>query len=91
VSESVASSEIHLDLMDALRKINSYSANIARAMLALEERPPAPPAGNGLAADAVEPETQPQDAPEEKPAHQPKKDKHVKDKPAKSMPPKEGP
>jgi phosphate:Na+ symporter len=34
VSESLASSEVHLDLMDGMRKINSYSANIARAMLA---------------------------------------------------------
>ena len=34
VEESLASSEIHLDLMDSLRKVNSYSANIARALLA---------------------------------------------------------
>ena len=31
--ESVASSEIHLDLMDCLRKMNSYSANVARALV----------------------------------------------------------
>ena len=31
IQESVASSEIHLDLMDSLRKMNSYSANVARA------------------------------------------------------------
>ncbi|MDP6418888.1 MAG: Na/Pi cotransporter family protein [Candidatus Krumholzibacteria bacterium] len=33
VEESVQSSEIHLDLMDFLRRINSYTANIARAIL----------------------------------------------------------
>ena len=33
VRESVATSEIHLALMDALRKINSHSGDIARAML----------------------------------------------------------
>ena len=33
VSESVASSELHIALMDSLRKINSHSADIARAML----------------------------------------------------------
>jgi phosphate:Na+ symporter len=33
VQESVASSEIHLDLMDCLRKMNSYSANVARALV----------------------------------------------------------
>ncbi len=31
--ESVTSSEIHLDLMDCLRKMNSYSANVARALV----------------------------------------------------------
>ena len=31
--ESVASSEIHLNLMDCLRKMNSYSANVARALV----------------------------------------------------------
>ena len=36
VAESLASSEVHLDLMDGLHKISSYSANIARAMLAHE-------------------------------------------------------
>ncbi len=33
VVESVATSEVHLALMDALHKINSHSADIARAML----------------------------------------------------------
>ena len=33
IQEAVASSEIHLDLMDCLRKMNSYSANIARALV----------------------------------------------------------
>jgi phosphate:Na+ symporter len=33
VKESVATSEVHLALMDALRKMNSHSADIARAML----------------------------------------------------------
>ncbi|MBC8366062.1 Na/Pi cotransporter family protein [bacterium] len=33
VSESVKSSEYHLDLMDALRRIDSYSTNIAHALL----------------------------------------------------------
>jgi len=33
IQESVSSSEIHLDLMDCLRKMNSYSANIARALV----------------------------------------------------------
>jgi len=33
IQESVASSPIHLDLMDCLRKMNSYSANIARALV----------------------------------------------------------
>ncbi len=33
IQESVASSNIHLDLMDCLRKMNSYSANIARALV----------------------------------------------------------
>ncbi len=31
--ETVTSSEIHLDLMDCLRKMNSYSANVARALV----------------------------------------------------------
>lgn len=33
IQESVTSSEIHLDLMDCLRKMNSYSANVARALV----------------------------------------------------------
>ena len=33
LKESVATSEIHLALMDAMRKMNSHSADIARAML----------------------------------------------------------
>jgi len=33
IKESVSTTHIHLDLMDCLRKINSYSANIARAVL----------------------------------------------------------
>ncbi len=33
LKESVATSEVHLALMDALRKMNSHSADIARAML----------------------------------------------------------
>ncbi len=33
VPESVDTSGIHLDLMDCLQKINSYSANIARALM----------------------------------------------------------
>ncbi len=33
IKESVATSEVHLSLMDALRKMNSHSADIARAML----------------------------------------------------------
>ena len=33
IQESVESSAIHLDLMDCLRKMNSYSANIARALV----------------------------------------------------------
>ncbi len=33
VAEVVATSEVHLALMDALRKMNSHSADIARAML----------------------------------------------------------
>ena len=33
VRESVSSSGIHLDLMDCMRKMNSYSANIARALV----------------------------------------------------------
>jgi phosphate:Na+ symporter len=33
VRESVSSSGIHLDLMDCMRKMNSYSANIARALM----------------------------------------------------------
>ena len=38
ITESLASSEIHLDLMDALRRINSYAANVARAMLDAESK-----------------------------------------------------
>ncbi len=34
VQESVASSKFHIELMDCLRRLNSYTANIARAMLA---------------------------------------------------------
>lgn len=34
ILESIASSEIHLELMDILRRMNSYTANIARAILA---------------------------------------------------------
>jgi phosphate:Na+ symporter len=41
VQESVASSEIHLDLMDALRRINSYAANVARAMIDADTQPEA--------------------------------------------------
>ncbi len=37
VAESVESSEYHLDLMDALRRIDSYSTNIARALLSTYE------------------------------------------------------
>ncbi len=37
VTESVESSEYHLDLMDALRRIDSYSTNIARALLSAYE------------------------------------------------------
>lgn len=33
VEESLASSEIHLELMDIMRRMNSYTANVARAML----------------------------------------------------------
>jgi len=33
VTESMATSDVHLALMDALRKMNSHSADIARAML----------------------------------------------------------
>ncbi len=33
VRESVSTSGIHLDLMDCMRKMNSYSANIARALV----------------------------------------------------------
>ena len=39
VEESVATSEIHLELMDCMRRINSYTANVARAMLAQSPRP----------------------------------------------------
>lgn len=54
VSESVESSGIHLDLMDALHRINSYAVNIADAMLAVENNgddddespPPAGPAAD---------------------------------------------
>ena len=38
ITETLASSEIHLDLMDALRRINSYAANVARAMLDVESK-----------------------------------------------------
>ncbi len=34
VQESVATSEIHLELMDILRRMNSYTANVARAIIA---------------------------------------------------------
>ncbi|MFH1845247.1 MAG: Na/Pi cotransporter family protein [bacterium] len=34
VKESVTSSEIHLELMDCLRRISSYSTNVARAIIA---------------------------------------------------------
>jgi len=34
VTESVTSSEIHLELMDCLRRISSYSTNVARAIIA---------------------------------------------------------
>ena len=37
VKESVTSSEIHLELMDALRRISSYSTNVARAIIARPE------------------------------------------------------
>ncbi|MBC8425055.1 Na/Pi symporter [bacterium] len=37
VKESVATSDVHLALMDALRKMNSHSADIARAMLQARE------------------------------------------------------
>ena len=33
IQESVSTSGIHLDLMDCMRKMNSYSANIARALV----------------------------------------------------------
>ncbi len=33
ISESVASSEIHLELIDAYRRISSYSTNVGRALL----------------------------------------------------------
>ncbi|MCP4291549.1 MAG: Na/Pi cotransporter family protein [bacterium] len=33
VKETVASSQFHLEMMDCLRKMNSYSANIARALV----------------------------------------------------------
>jgi len=33
ISESVASSEIHLELMDSYRRISSYSTNVGRALL----------------------------------------------------------
>ncbi len=33
IHESVSTSGIHLDLMDCMRKMNSYSANIARALV----------------------------------------------------------
>ena len=33
VAESVASSEIHLELMDCYRRISSYSTNVGRAII----------------------------------------------------------
>jgi Na+/phosphate symporter len=33
ISESVASSEIHLELMDSYRRISSYSTNVGRAIM----------------------------------------------------------
>jgi phosphate:Na+ symporter len=47
VSESVASSELHIALMDSLRKINSHSADIARAMLTRFARDAGPERGAG--------------------------------------------
>ncbi len=47
VTDAVASSEIHIAVMDALRKLNSHSTDIARAMLTryrTQSAPPAPPA-----------------------------------------------
>lgn len=43
VTDAVASSDIHIAVMDALRKLNSHSTDIARAMLARRqgETPPA--------------------------------------------------
>ena len=36
VAESEASSEIHLDIMDALQRIHNYAVNIAHAILSQE-------------------------------------------------------
>ena len=38
VEESIASSEIHIELMDCLRRLNGYTSNIARAMLARDPK-----------------------------------------------------
>ncbi len=40
VGESMATSSIHLDVMDALQTINSYALNIARSVLALSSESP---------------------------------------------------
>ncbi len=49
VTDAVASSQIHIAVMDALRKLNSHSTDIARAMLTRyrEERSPAAPPAEG--------------------------------------------
>ncbi|MCP4546234.1 MAG: Na/Pi cotransporter family protein [bacterium] len=47
ITESLTSSEIHLDLMDGLRKINNYSVNIARALLAQDNLNNTEPADRG--------------------------------------------
>ena len=36
ISESVASSEVHLELMDSYRRISSYSTNVGRAIISKE-------------------------------------------------------
>jgi phosphate:Na+ symporter len=36
VTESVASSEIHLELMDSYRRISSYSTNVGRVIMSRE-------------------------------------------------------
>jgi phosphate:Na+ symporter len=43
VDESVASSGIHLDVMDSLQSINSYALSIARSVLALSKAAPEGP------------------------------------------------